>query len=315
MDSMKAVVKEGRAACVRRVPRPGVGTGEVLVRVAVAGLCRTDVYVAEGRLPARDPVVLGHEFAGVVEEVGPGVQGLARGARVTAMPVIPCGSCAPCAAGRDTTCLARTMLGVDRDGAFAEFVAVPAKVVYPVPDSLPFRAAAYAEPVAAALALLHSGIRPGQRGLIHGRNRFALLAARVLKVHGFTDVTVHDPAGGPPEANAYDFVVETTATTRVLAEVVRAVRPFGTVILKSRPARPPGLDVLSAVQKELTFRAVHYGPFAKAVDLLAEGRLDVADLLGPVHHLEDFPRVLAGAGKDESAKVFFSPAGDHVWHR
>jgi L-iditol 2-dehydrogenase len=305
---MKALVKNGRSISLQAVPRPVFAEEDVLIRVVAAGLCRTDLYAAEGRLACRDPLILGHEFAGVVQEVGSPVRGLALGDRVTAMPVLSCRACAQCAAGAETTCLRPTMLGIDHHGAFAEFVAVPARSVYRVPNHVSFKAAAYAEPVAAALAVLNAGIQPQGRGLIYGSNRFALLIRQVLAAHGFGRVSVHDPARGGLEANAYDFIIETLATTKTLAEIIRAARPFGTIVLKSRPPRPVGIDLIAAVRKELTFRAVHYGPFSQAVALLAEERIDVSELLGPSYPLEAFEHVFALARQDESSKPFFAIA-------
>src|SRR5262245_6358055 len=141
---MQALVRHGTWVGLRDVPRPRPGPGEVLVRVVVAGICRTDLHVAEGRLPAADPVVLGHEFAGLVEGLGAGVAGFHLGDRVAVMPVLPCAACPPCRAADELVCLAPAMLGVERDGAFAEFVAVPAHRVHRLPPGLPWRAAAYA---------------------------------------------------------------------------------------------------------------------------------------------------------------------------
>lgn len=310
MDTMRAIVKGGSSVAVRSVPVPAVrAPDDVIIRVAVAGVCRTDLYVAAGRLPCPDSLVLGHEFAGTVHAVGSSASGISPGQRVAVMPIIPCLDCDECRTGAETVCQRRTMLGVDRDGAFAEFVAVPARAVYVVPDFVPFQAAAYAEPVAAALAVLNAGLRPGQRGLIYGRNRFAALALRILVAHDLTDVTIVDPAGPTPAENGYDFAIETDATADGLAAMLRAVRPRGTVVLKSRPAAPVPVDVGLAVRKELTFRAVHYGSFREAVGLLAERRVELADLFGPAYPLEYFERVFAAAERDESLKLFFAPGG------
>src|SRR5262245_28923258 len=106
MSTMTALVRHGSWVGLRQLPRPRPGDGEVLVRVVVAGICRTDLHVAAGLLPAADPVVLGHEFAGVVEAAGSRVEGLRRGDRVAVMPVLPCGACPPCRAGDELVCLA-----------------------------------------------------------------------------------------------------------------------------------------------------------------------------------------------------------------
>jgi L-iditol 2-dehydrogenase len=301
MPTMKALRKSGPPLGVCQLAVPAAGPGEVLVRVAVAALCRTDVHVARGLVPAANPVVLGHEFAGTLAAVGAGVTGLRVGDRVAVVPVLPCRRCALCESD-PINCPQRGMLGVDRDGAFAGFVAVPADLVCAIPDHLSFQHAACAEPVAAALAVLQADIQSGRRGLVLGRNRFSRLIEAVLHLHGFTDVTVGEPASG-----AYDFVVETGVGPVTLAAMLAAVRPRGTLVLRSRQPGTVALDLLTAVTKQVTLRAVNYGSFRRALVLLAEGALDLAELLGPVFALEQYADVFAQSEASESVKLFFDP--------
>ncbi len=301
MSTMRALRKAGPDVGVCRLAVPAVGPGEALLRVAVAGLCRTDVHVARGRLAAADPVVLGHEFAGTIAAVGPGVAGLHVGGRVAVLPVLPCRRCAICESD-EINCPDRRMLGVDRDGAFAGFVAVPTALVYPIPEHVSFLQAACAEPIAAALGVLQAGIRPDQRGLVLGHNRFSVLIERVLRAHGFRDLAVGDPSPG-----AYEFVIETGLGPDTLAVMLAAVRPRGTLVLRSRQPGPAALDVLTAVARQVTIRAVNYGSFRRALGLLVERALDLDDLLGPVFALEEHAEVFARAEAGESVKLFFDP--------
>ena len=316
MQQMRALVKAGSQTRLRRVPVPQPAASEVRVRVELAGLCRTDVQVAQGQLPSIDPVILGHEFAGVLDALGTQVTRLRFGQRVAVLPVLACACCPVCAAGDTINCPQRTMLGVDRDGAFAEFVCVPAPSVYPIPDHLDSRLAAYAEPVAAALAVLTAGIRPEQRGLILGRNRFARLVERLLRLHGIgnleTEASRESTASWLPDS--FDFVIETALNDACLAAMIQAARPRGTLLIKSRRPGTVALPVLPLLRKQLTLRAVNYGCFRTALRLLAEGQLDVRDLLGPIEPLETFESVFAQAARDETAKVFFDPSRAHVRH-
>jgi threonine dehydrogenase-like Zn-dependent dehydrogenase len=318
MAAMNALVKEGPTLTVRRVPVPDLaGPADVRVRVALAGLCRTDVQVAAGELAAADPLILGHEFAGVVDRVGDAVAHVRPGQRVAVQPVLGCGSCPLCRAADEINCPRRTMLGLDRDGAFAEYVVVPGRLVVPLPDGVSLHAAAYAEPVAAALGVLTADLPPDQPGLVLGRTRFAVLVERLLRGHRFHQITLCDPASGDaePEDSAFAFVIETGLARDTLPRMLRAVRPRGTLVLKSRQPGTVPLDVRAALLKQVTLRAVNYGPFRRAVGLLAEGALDLDGLLGPVYPLEDFARVFALARRSEAAKLFFDPSGDHVRHR
>jgi threonine dehydrogenase-like Zn-dependent dehydrogenase len=305
---MIALVKDGDEVQIREVAPPRVRTGsDVVVRVAAAGICRTDLFAAAGQIPTADPVVLGHEFAGIVEEVGAAVTGLMPGDRVTALPWLECGACAGCAgpAGTYLRCRQAEMLGVDRDGAFAEHVVLPAANLYRLPAGLPFRVGAYVEPVAASMAVLKAGLPAGGRGVIFGGNRIAVLTARVLQAAGYRDIWIRHPRTATPvEESAWDFAVETVPTSEALAEVVRAVRPGGTIVLKSRPAERVGLDLRNAVLKELTLRAVNYAPFPETIAWLAEGRIDLSGLLGPVLPLTEWKEAFRRSGGQEAAKAF-----------
>jgi L-iditol 2-dehydrogenase len=306
---MRAVVKRGANVSLARVPIPELrNPDDVRLRVAVAGLCRTDLLVAAGSLPSADPLVLGHEFAGVVDAIGAEVRGLRVGDRVAVRPLLPCGDCGVCRSGDDINCPRRSMLGVDRHGAFAEFVVVPAACAVPVPPHVPDLAAAYAEPVAAALAVFNAGIAPHQHGLVHGGNRFARLVEMLLRAYAFRSVVLHDPAAAcePLPDDAFDFVIETGLDGWVMADLIRLTKPGGTVVIKSRVPKDVPVDFLPAVLKQLTFRAVNYGSFRKAVGLLAEG-LDVTELLGVVRPLEEWATAFEKARGREGKKLFLAP--------
>jgi D-arabinose 1-dehydrogenase-like Zn-dependent alcohol dehydrogenase len=305
--TMRALVKRGRSVRVRQVPTPEPGPGEVLIAVEVAGVCRTDVYAARGLIPAADPLVLGHEFSGVVVSRASGVDRFSPGDRVAVMPVIPCRACGRCAHDVTECCPHHRFLGVDLHGAFAEFVAVPAGVVHHLPESLSFREGAYAEPVCASLAVLKAGIRPDQRGLVHGDNRIAELTTRVLRSAGFHALdTGRGEVRAPfPTDGAYDFIVETQPSAESFREMIRAVRPGGRIVLKSRPPEPVPIDLTAALRKEVVFESVAYGTFTDSLAFLTGH--DVGDLLGDTYGLEDFAEVLAQDGLGERRKLFLRP--------
>ncbi|ORW84505.1 hypothetical protein AWB92_02280 [Mycobacterium sp. IEC1808] len=310
-SQMRAVFKQGRSVQMSWVPVPEPGPRDVLVRVEVAGVCRTDVYVAQGKLACADPVILGHEFAGVVASVGPEVRGFAPGDRVAAMPAIPCDRCPRCAGGMAECCARPQFLGVSRHGAFAEYIAVPAQVVYHLADSLSFKEGAYAEPVCASLAVLKAGIQPGERGLVFGDNRITGLTKRVLSTVGFPAVEIHGmDESARLETDAYDFAIETLPTREAFDELIRILRPGGRIILKSRPPAPVAIDLTAVLRKELRFEAVSYGKFRESLEFLA--RHEIADLLGDTHPLGDFADVFAAEDVGEHFKTFLSPRLAHA---
>lgn len=302
---MKALIRGGGKVELRSVDAPEIeAPSDVLVEVHLAGICRTDLFVAEGRLPAPEPVVLGHELVGRVVGVGSRVGALRVGDRVTASPRLPCGECPGCRRESPTRCQAPRWLGIDVAGAFAECVRLPAPAVVPVGEALGGRQAAYVEPVAAALAVLKAGLSLREQVLVLGAGRIAVLCARVLRAHGFEHVSQGDAADAP--ACAFDAVIETVPTAQGFAHALALVRPGGTVVLKSRPPAPVALDVRTAVSKELSFRAVEYGAFPEAVALLESRRIAVEDLLGDIYPLEAWADAFAVA-RGESAKTFLRP--------
>ncbi len=299
--TMQALVRTDAGAALLSRPLPHRQAGEVLVEVLLTGICRTDLFAADGRIAVAPLRVLGHETAGLVAEADPG-SGLQAGQRVAIHPILACGGCRPCLAGQ--ACSRPRMLGLDQDGAFAGWIVVPASAVWPVPEALSLERVAYVEPMAAALAVLKAPLDRAQKGLIVGHNRIAQLTLRVLAAHGFRGVA-QIAAGEEVDEDAFDWAIETLATADTMDTLLRAVRPGGLVVLKSRPAARVPFDVARAVRKDLSFQAVSYAPFNEAIDLLA--RLEVDDLLGQRFSLESYEEAFSRARSDESRKLFLAP--------
>ncbi len=308
---MQAIVKLAEGYDLRTVDLPRLQhPHDVVIRVAYAGICRTDVAVAEGRIATRTPLILGHEFSGVVDQVGSAVTRLAPGDRVTAMPVHDCGACLGCREKLDT-CEFPSMLGVEHDGAFAESVRVPERLVYEIPDHLDLQTAAYTEPVAACLAVAKAAVSPGQRGAVVGSNRIAELTRRVLHGVGYSSIEMIDPVAiRDCETSSLDFVVETSVDTDLFRELVRVVRPRGRIVLKSRTPERVGIYLPELLRKELSLEAVNYGSFQESVDLLAEGSLAVRDLFGACYPLALFRSAFESERGAESKKIFLRPDTD-----
>jgi len=190
-------------------------------------------------------------------------------------------------------CEAPQFLGVDLDGAFTEEIIVPQTAVFPVPDVLSWAEAAYVEPVAAALAVCDAPLSRETRGLIVGDGRIATLTERVLSAHNFQDIIVASSADAHHMTDRFAFVIETNAATDGLCDILDRVEWGGTVVLKSRPAAPIRLDLARAVSRRLQLVGVHYGDFSAAIDLIAGGRLEIGDLLGPEYPLSAHERAFA----------------------
>lgn len=309
-QTMQAIVKDGKTLALQSVPCPQLATDEqILVRVMLAGLCRTDLYAASGKIPTANHLVLGHEFSGIVEKVGSSVEGIKTGAKVAVNPLLPCLLCRFCLQGRAELCQNSRFIGVDQQGCFAHFIAVPATAAHIVPEELSFMSAAYAEPVAASLAVIKTGINPQEKGLIYGQNRFSQLMLRILKARGFENIDVYNPTAQEfiLAENSYDYIIETMINNESLTEMIRAVSPGGKIILKSRQPESVMFKPNEIIKKEPVFHVVNYGSFEESLALLSEKTIIVEDLVDRVYKLEEYEKVFSLAHKSESLKPFFAP--------
>ncbi len=182
-----AVLEKPYTFAVREMDMPVPGPGAVLVRVASTGICGSELHAYHGRHQARvPPVVLGHEVAGRVEQVGEGVTCLAAGSRVTVLPQRSCGRCPGCRQGLPNLCDARIMLGTQGwPGSFAEYLVAPAPLVVPLPDALSDDAGTLIEPLAVGVhAARRAGVRLGERVLVLGSGAIGLSAVMAARAAG-----------------------------------------------------------------------------------------------------------------------------------
>jgi threonine dehydrogenase-like Zn-dependent dehydrogenase len=296
------------------LPPAEPAAGEALVRVLRAGICGTDLELQRGYRPFRG--VPGHEFVGVVEEGPPEL----RGRRVVGEINVVCGDCAACRAGRRAHCERRTVLGIaGRDGAFAERLTLPVANLHLVPEEVSTDAATFTEPLAAALAIQEQvAISPRDRCLVVGPGRLGQLVAQTLTLTGCAlDACGRDPgklallaergiatlAPAAVAPRAYDLVVDCTGSPDGFALARRAVRPRGTIVLKSTYAGSLTVDASALVVDEITVVGSRCGPFAPALCLLAEGRVQVEPLISARYPLAQGLAALAYAARPAALKV------------
>ncbi|NTU71135.1 MAG: alcohol dehydrogenase catalytic domain-containing protein [Coriobacteriia bacterium] len=317
---MKALWLQDRELSVRDVDVPdATAAGEALVRVRLSGICGTDLELTRGYYPYTG--VLGHEFVGEVVE-SPDSEWL--GARVVAEINDACGSCETCRAGRLTHCETRSVLGiVNRNGAHAEFVSVPLGCLHRVPATVSDDAAVFTEPLAAALEILEQvHIAPTDRVLLLGAGRLGQLVAQVIALTGarlqvvarhtiqralLTKRGITAIAEDTVVERGYDVVVEATGSPDGLALARRAVRPRGTLVLKSTYAGEVTLDLSAFVVDEITVVGSRCGPFAPALRLLERGDVDPTVLIAERFALADGVAAMAHAAERGVMKVLLEP--------
>ena len=324
-----------RLSDVTTVPVPTPGAGEVLIEVARAGICGTDLHILDGDYElARFPMTPGHEFAGTIVALGEGVRLRRVGERVTADPNLPCGLCPECQRGQVNQCHDLAVVGVTRDGAFARYVAVPEGVVVPIGD-LSFAAGALVEPLACVVwGLERVRVRPGDHALVLGAGPMGCLLLQALKATGAARVAVVDVAPArlalartlgadlavtPDEADrlgevaplGFELVVEATGIPAVLEGAIDHARPGGTVWVFGVA---PG-DAMARVSPYLLFRRdlALIGTFAvnqtvpRAVAMIQGGAVKVEPLVSHVLPIESFSEGLRLAAHDpDRMKIQFS---------
>jgi threonine dehydrogenase-like Zn-dependent dehydrogenase len=296
---MKGIWLENQHLELRNdIPLPAIASDEVLVRVLRAGICNTDLELLRGYYPYQG--VLGHEFVGIVEQ---GPDNLLN-QRVVGEINATCGHCRYCLTGQATHCENRTVLGiVNRNGAFAEYLALPAKNLHPVPDSVSTDAATFTEPIAAALEIQEQvTITPQTKVLVVGDGKLGQLVAQTLALTGcdllaigrhaekLANLTAQNIATGFAEAvtdRAFDIAVECTGNPDGFAIARRALRPRGILVLKSTYANQLSLDISSIVVDEITLIGSRCGPFPKALKLLAENKIKVDNLIQAKYPLNE----------------------------
>jgi threonine dehydrogenase-like Zn-dependent dehydrogenase len=274
------------------LPLPSLPRGEALVRVTLAGICNTDLELVGGYYPFTG--VLGHEFVGRVERAPDHPEWVGR--RVVGEINASCGACPACRAGRPTHCENRTVLGIKaRHGAFAEYLALPVANLHAVPDTLPDEVAVFAEPTAAAFEVQQQvRISRGDRVVVIGPGKLGSLVAQSLASSGCDLVAIGRSrssldrlallgiktalAVDVPVRSA-DVVVECTGNPDGLALARKAVRPRGTIVLKSTYRGDTALNLSSIVVDEVTLVGSRCGPFDEALRALADGTVDVRALV------------------------------------
>ncbi|MBI4733124.1 MAG: alcohol dehydrogenase catalytic domain-containing protein [Chloroflexi bacterium] len=287
---MQSLWLENQSLSLRDTPRPNK-PGEALIRVRLAGICGTDLELARGYYPFTG--VPGHEFVGEVIE-SPDKSWI--GKRVVGEINVVCGECEQCRNGRPTHCEKRTVLGiVNRNGVHAEFTTLPLENLHLVPDSVPDEAAVFTEPLAAALEIQEQvHIRPTDRVLLIGAGRLGQLVAQSLALTGcdlrvaarhplqqklLTDRGIRLITEDEVQPRRWDVVVEATGSPSGFDLARRALRPRGTLVLKSTYRGGMTVNWSPFVVDEITIVGSRCGPFAPALQMLEKKEVDPAALI------------------------------------
>lgn len=327
------------------LPRPQLGSDEVLVRVAACGICGSDVHGYDGSSGRRiPPIVMGHEAAGTIAAAGAEVNGYKAGDRVTFDSTVYCGACEFCRRGEVNLCDNRQVIGVScgdyrRHGAFAEFVVVPARILYHLPDKLEFSEAAMLEAVSVALhAVRVSEVRPGDVALVVGAGMIGLLTLQAARAAGCGRVFIADVdktrlelgrqlgadetvrVSGANLASdvmnltggrGADVSYEAVGRSETVASAIDATRKGGTVTLIGNIKPEVSFPLQKVVSRQIRLQGscASAGEYPQAIEMIADGRIKVKPLITAVAALEEGPRWFERlhAGEPNLMKVVLTP--------
>lgn len=327
---------------VRESGKKPLSDSEVRIRVKACGVCGTDVHIFHGEAGSArviPPVILGHEYAGIVEEIGAKVSGLLPGDHVTVDPNIYCGECVYCRSGKKQFCENLQALGVTRDGGFAEYNVAPASQCFQLSKELPFTAGAMAEPLACCLhGIDNAGIRPGDTVCVVGGGAIGLLMVQLARLSGASCVILSEPVEMRRQAgllvgadiavdpvrenlseriwektgkNGADVVIECVGNTTAVHSAFAAAGFGAAVLLFSVPA--PGataeLPLFDVYKKELRICGSFINPdtHLRAVELLNAGRINTEPIITHIFSVSETEKAIRMQMSSESIKVMVVP--------
>ncbi len=324
---MKALLlSEYKHLHIADLPEPSPGPNDVVIQVAACGICGSDVHGYDGASGRRiPPIVMGHEAAGTIAAVGSEVAGFAQDDRVTFDSTVYCGQCGFCRKGEVNLCEDRQVVGVScgdysRPGAFAEFVTVPARILYKVPADLSFPEAAMLEAVSVALhAVALSEKQPGRSAVVIGAGMIGLLVLQAARAAGYTrliladlddtrlrlgtelgaDVVVNtsatnlaDEISKLTDGHGVDVVFEAVGRGDTVASAIDCVRKGGSVILVGNIAAQVSLPLQKVVTRQIRLQGScsSAGEYPEAMALISSGKINVKPLISAVAPLSDGPQ-------------------------
>lgn len=311
---MQALWLENNQISLRDVPQPKKPS-EALIKIRKAGICSTDLELVKGYYPYAG--ILGHEFIGKVTDA-PDKKWI--GARVVGDINAVCGKCEACLNGRPTHCESRTVLGiVNRDGIFAEYATLPIENLHRVPDSVPDEMAVFTEPLAAALEIQQQiQIKPTDRVLVIGAGRLGQLIAQTLALTGcdlhvvarhslqqnlLTARGIRITSEAEIQPRKWDIVVEVTGSSDGFNLARRAIRPRGTLVMKSTYKGDMNVNFSSIVVDEITVIGSRCGPFEPALRLMEKREVDPTVLIAEEYNLKDALKAFEKAAQPGVLKV------------
>lgn len=303
-------------------PKPKAQAEEALIKIKLSGICSTDLEIVKGYAGFKG--VLGHEFVGIVEDTGSTIHQHWRGKRVVGSINIGCQRCPDCLNNKVEHCYQRQVLGIrNKQGAFADYITLPVRNLFQVPESMTDESAVFTEPLAAACRILQQiELSPELKIAVLGAGKLGLLIAQTLVINNATITMLgrSEQSLGLAKKwqlttgltsyfddNHFDIVVDATGTPQGLEQSLRLTRPRGTLILKSTFSTPAPVDLTKLVVAEINLLGSRCGPFDQAIKLLQTDMIPVETMIDGVFGLTDALAAFEYAARPGIKKILLRP--------
>jgi threonine dehydrogenase-like Zn-dependent dehydrogenase len=325
---MKACVFNGNKLELKEVPKPILTDNQALIKVKAVGICGTDYAIVNGSLPTPIPIILGHEFAGEVLKVGKNLEDKWVGKRVTSEINSNIDfNCYYCERKQYTQCVSRKAIGIDIDGALAEYIAVDSYLLHEIPENITYLEATFIEPLAAAyqtFEMMKLDVDDNTIA-IFGLGKLGLLMVQVAKEMGLKVIAIDGSKKKLLLAKKFetdwvlnrleekdivskikklsngigaDIVVDTSGNPEVISDVISACKTRGKLHIKSTHGIEVPLNITELVVREITLYTSRCGPFQKAIEGLRTGKIQVKDLISHIFPLNEITTAFRNYKKD-----------------
>ena len=324
MMMMRAVIFDGQKNHIQEVPIPKVSDTQVLIKVKAVGICGTDFAITNGDLPSTTPIILGHEFSGEIVKIGKDVDHYWLGKRVTSEINSNIDfNCYYCQRGIYTQCVSRKAIGIDMDGALAEYIAVESYLIHEIPENLSFEEATFIEPLAAAYQTFEMmPLNQDDKNIaIFGLGKLGMLLLQLAKSQNLNIIAIDGSElklnlakklGAKHLINRFkvnniskeiksltnglgaDIVVDSTGVATVFKEIIASCRTRGKIHVKSTHGIDTPINLTDIVVREITLYSSRCGPFELAIKGLKSGDIIVKDLISDIISFKDVEKNIFG---------------------
>jgi len=326
---MKAAIFDGQDISIKEIPKPELENSQVLIRVKASGICGTDLAIVRGHLLTPTPLILGHEFAGEIVEVGKKVNQNWLGKRVTSEINSNIDfECYYCQREIFTQCISRKALGIDINGSFAEYIAVESYLIHELPKNVSYIEATFVEPLAAAYQTFETmPLGSDDKTIaIFGLGKLGLLLTQVALINGLEVIVIDGSDKKLSMAKKFgvkhlinrfevenvvnkireftnnlgaDIVVDTTGNPEALIDIVTSCKTRGKIHIKSTHGLETPINLTDIVVREITLYSSRCGPFDKAINALSSGVVQVKELISQEYPLDDIKKCFNSYEKNQ----------------